>query len=173
MGLKLLGAALMILAGTAAGFQTGEQLKKRVEHMKKLKRLILFLRQEILYRNCTFEEAFLEIAQKMPMPYSEALQTLSESLKKPGETSLFDAWQTNWKKSLESTALKGEDIEKFCQLGIQLGYPDAKMQESAFRLYLEQLEWEINGLLTELPGKRKVCRCLGVTAGLLVTIILF
>ena len=78
-----------------------------------------------------------------------------------------------WKEGLKGTELRESDIEKFCQLGVQLGYPDTNMQESALNLFLEQLEWETEGLLRELPGKRKVCRCLGACAGLLLTIILF
>lgn len=173
MGLKLFGGALVILAGIMVGYQAGEGLKKRIDQLKRMKRLVMLLRQEVLYRNADFQEAFLETARKMPMPYSGILREISEALERPGESSLSELWQQGFSEGLKGTELKEADIEAFCQLGVHLGYPDAKMQEGAFRLFLEQLEWETEGLLKELPGKRKLCRCLGASAGFLLTIILF
>ena len=68
--------------------------------------------------------------------------------------------------------LEKEDKDKLVSLGGQLGYLDAQMQERTLLLYLEQLEYSISGLRSEIREKCRMSTALGVMGSLFLVIVM-
>ena len=75
-------------------------------------------------------------------------------------------------EKLKCTGLNNQEKEAFIQLGDVLGLNECETQINALSAYEKELNMSIEELTGQLPSRTKVYRSLGITVGVIITIII-
>lgn len=171
--IRIIGAVLVLGATSGLGFSMAMNLKKRMELLQHIKKMLFLLRGEIRYARAPLFEAFGNMSKVLEEPYSSFCRLLSDKL-----TSLDGSlFQTIWKdlvnQTFDSTELTKEDKEQLLHLGDQMGYLDEEQQLGNIDLYLGQLELQLEDARNNLGQKTKLYHCLGVMGGIFLIILIY
>ncbi len=172
IGIKLIGAILIITSSTLLGFYKSNGLKTRIEDLNILKKLIIMLKGEIRYARTPLPEALNHIGRKQTGTYKDFLLNLSKSMEDLEGIPFNELWIKNIDTYLIKTNLNNNDKEELKQLGNNLGYLDAQMQINTMDLYLSSLEIHIKELEIGYKEKSRLFNLLGIMGGVFVTIII-
>ncbi|MFE4350221.1 stage III sporulation protein SpoIIIAB [Peribacillus butanolivorans] len=168
---KLIGAAIIILATTWAGFEAAKKLSMRPRQLRQLKVAMQSLEAEIMYGHTPLKEAAQKLSKQMPKPLSLFFDTFANRLES-GETTVKDAWVESLKKIWQSLALKQGEFEILSQFGETLGKSDKYHQQKQIMLTMAHLEREESDALDRQGKYEKMMKSLGFLTGLLLIILL-
>lgn len=169
--LRIGALCILVCASAGLGYLMGQRLSKRLEQLKVLKRMMLFLQGEISCARSPLPEAFWNVAGRLPEPFREFLREVSEDLcRYEGET-LGEVFAENADCHLKDTSLTREDLERLKELGENLGYLDKAMQLAHLETYGRELDMAIEELTEGLPVRKKLFRSLGIMGGLFLAIL--
>lgn len=165
---------IMVLAGAGGlGAYYTQQLKKRLDTLYEIKKMILMLKSEIAFSHAPLAEAFERIGNKSNSAagkfFSEIAVKLSEQ---PGEP-FYEIWKRHIKETHWDSCFLEKDKQELTMFGEHLGYLDLQMQERTISLYLEQLDLTINYLREHQEEKSRLYLSMGVMGGLFLAIIIF
>lgn len=169
---RIVGGALVILACAGIGYYMSTKLALQLKALQILKKLVIMLKGEILYMNAPLEEAFLSVAERLPLPFSRFLLAVSEDLGERSSRPFYEVWCEDADQHLKESNLSAHNLKELKEMGENLGYLDRQMQEKTLNLYLQQLEEEMEIQKSEFPQKSKIYRTLGVMGGIFITIVL-
>lgn len=169
---KLLGSILVVIAGGGIGFYVAHLFKYRLQELMELQRIIVLLQSEIRYNVTPLPEAFLNISRKTSMPFSIIFRNMGEELMELNGQSFLQIWKGGVGNIAEKTTLSLSDLRNLDTLGKSLGYLDKETQLNAIELYLEQMDFAINNLQSNLNKKMNLSRYLGFVGGMILVIIL-
>ncbi len=172
MIVKAIGIFLVLFSTTSIGFFLSGRMKERIEELETIRRLLLMLRGEIKYSHSTLAEAFQTIGRRLKEPYGAMLLKTASVMEQLKGQTLAQIWEESIREALRESALYGEDKEKLIQMGNQLGYLDTEMQLSTIELYLEQIEEEIKNAWESFKRNGKLCRTMGIIAGIFLVILM-
>lgn len=170
--LKLFGAFLVIGASTGLGFSMSYDLRKRIDDLKYLRKIILMLRGEVKYMKSPLGEAFLNIGGRIKEPFKSFLESLAAELDDLGGKTFLEIWSTRIKNDLKELKINKQDLFQLEKIGENLGYLDGEMQLATIDLYVEQLEEEIKIAQESIGSKSRIYNCLGVMGGIFVAILM-
>nr|WP_295975583.1 stage III sporulation protein SpoIIIAB [uncultured Bacillus sp.] len=168
---KIIGAVLIIIATTWAGFETSRQLSERPRQLRVLRSALQSLETEIMYGHTPLHEASRRIAMQIPNPLSSFFAKFAEKLVKT-ETTVKDAWQEVLKDVWGMTALKNSEYEIMKQFGETLGRHDRLSQQKQIRLASTHLEREEVEAREIQARYEKMVKSVGFLAGMLLIILL-
>lgn len=171
--LKLFGAALTIFCCTAAGFGVCAGMRKRIRVLLELRRMAVMLSAEFTYANATMEEAFCRIGERVQEPVGTFLRHVREKMESGENGLLSDIFSSQIEEDFRGSGLKKADLENLGTLGAQLGYLDVEMQKKNLEFYLEQVNDAWAQAQREYREKEKLFRCLGISAGVFLVILLY
>ena len=163
---------VLVLASAGLGFLMSQRLSRRLEQLKVLKRMTLFLHGEISCARSPLPDAFWNVAGKLPEPFREFLREVSEDLGRYEGETLGEVFAENVDCHLKDTSLTGEDRERLKELGESLGYLDKAMQLAHLEAYGKELDMAVGELTEGLPVRKKLFRSLGIMGGLFLAILL-
>lgn len=177
--MRYIGILLMSGAAVMAGFHTADRWKKRLELLILLRQMIYHLKNQIMYSNASLSEALSEVGRRFSEDrmdeFSEAgkffLRT-AERLEEEAGSSFRKVWREESERIPESVPLDKNDRKHLQEIGDHLGYADRTMQERTLLFYLERTDDTIEELKRETKDQTKLCRCLGLAAGLFIMVIL-
>ncbi|MDQ0224945.1 stage III sporulation protein SpoIIIAB [Metabacillus niabensis] len=169
--MKLIGAFLIIITTTWAGFEAAKHLSQRTRQLRQLKVAFQSLEAEIMYGHTSLIVASQNISKQMPKPLSTFFEQFSKKLLK-GRTNVKDAWEESLKDVWRSTALKQGEYEVLKQFGETLGKHDRISQQKHIKLALTHLEREEMDAVDRQNRYEKMVKSLGVLSGLLLVILL-
>ncbi len=172
MGIKMAGAVCVLISCSAMGFLQSAQIRARYRELLELKKILYQLEGYIRFSSCTLEEAFESVAGRCEAPYDGFFSGLAEEMGEKSGVTLAELWQKAMEDKLSSSRLAGEERELLERMGRDLGRLDRETQLKALSLSGGQLEEARQRLLQELPGKMKLYNCLGILAGVFLTILL-
>lgn len=170
--MKAAGILIIILSFTGMGFSMSMDLRKRIDQMKDLKKMVTMLKGEIKYAKAPLPEAFYSMGQRLEEPFTTFLVGTARELDSYNGLPFKEVWNSHVDSDLNKSSLLPKDKEQLKSLGENMGYLDNEMQQNTIELYLEQLESEIDLARQEVAAKSKVYQCLGIMSGLFVAIIL-
>lgn len=170
--LKIIGMILIIGASTGFGFSMSYDLRKRIDELKYIRKIMLMLRGEVKYIKSPIPEAFLNISVRVKEPYKLFLDNTSKELIELEGKTFYDIWRNRIKVDLKDLKLKKEDLFHLEKIGENLGYLDGEMQLGTIDLYVEQLADEIKSLEGTISSKSRIYNCLGVMGGIFMAILL-
>ena len=170
--LKLVGSFMILTSASLIGYLYGENLKKRVIHLKELEGAIYHLKNEISYGHVLLQDGFVTVAEKTKSPVNKIFYSVSHSLKKHECDSVYDGFIKAFEENKESLELTMEDIGIFLSLAKTLGEINLKGQEEMFELTIANLEKAIKDAEQSLEKNLKMYRYLGFTIGAMVVIVL-
>lgn len=177
--MKYIGILIMAASLIAAGFTAANGLKDRMELLFLFHRMILNMKGQILYSNDTLPQAMKKIGEDYAKDRTGIskeipdffLRIVSRLEKEPGN-SLPGIWKAETERISEKLPLAEADKNSLLALGENLGCADRETQERTFLFYLKQTEDAMEGLKRDMERKGRLYRCLGMSAGLLLMIVL-
>ncbi|MBQ9765291.1 MAG: stage III sporulation protein AB [Lachnospiraceae bacterium] len=172
-GIKACGIILIIVASSGIGFSISNIMKLRLLELAELKKLILMLRGEIKYIGTPLGEAFGVIGRRTKGIYSTLFQDTEKELEKLDGKNIADIWkeQMETAQMIKKSHLSDNDWKWLLNFAQNLGYLDKEMQLGTIELYMEQLESTLAEGNRSYGKNSKLCKCLGISAGLLLTIV--
>ena len=169
--IKLLGAVIIMIATTWAGFEAARKISARPRQLRQLKVALQSLEAEIMYTHTPLKEAAQKLQKQLPKPLNQLFVSFAKRLE-VGETTVKEAWEESLKAVWPSLALKKGEYEILSQFGEMLGKSDKYHQQKQILLTLAHLEREESEAI-DLQGKyEKMMKSLGFLSGLLLIILL-
>ncbi len=172
MALKVTGAVCIIIATTAIGFGQSFRLHLRYRELLELKKILCLFSGEIRFGGGTLEEAFETVAGRSSPPFRRFFLFLTEEMKKKEGERLMEIWNRAVEAGFKEAHLTAADQEILLRLGNELGCLDRETQLATIALAAEQVEDARQELHGELPKKMRLYNCLGILAGVFLTILL-
>jgi len=172
--IKMCGIILILASSAGIGFNLSNIMRLRLNELAELKKMILMLRGEIKYTGTPLGEAFGVIARRTKGVYSELFKNTGMELNALSGKTLPEIWKEQYASELmkNESHLSDKDFKWLLQFAEGLGYLDKEMQLGTIELYMEQLDEIIEAGTKDFAKNSKLCKALGICAGLFLTIIL-
>lgn len=170
--IRIFGGLFITGATTLLGITKANEVKEQYGQMQYLQRLIFMTKSEIQYARAYLGEIFDQIGRKAYEPYKSWLFDLSRKMEAREEGTFGDMWEKSIDKHLRQCGLPAKELERLKGLGAQLGFADMEVQIRLLDLYLEQLAQTMSEVREEMKVKVRLCHCLGVMSGILITVLL-
>jgi stage III sporulation protein AB len=171
--LKLVGAVMIVLAGTLAGFQRARQYADRPRHIRGLIAALQRLETEIMYGYTPLGEALRRIGVQSKGPLQWFFTTAAEEMGSPNNRSAQDAIEIAMEAHWNQTAMKAPEKEIIRQLSCTLGTSDRSNQTTHIALALQQLKQEETAARDDQGKYEKMSKSLGLLLGALIVILIF
>lgn len=171
--MKTAGIILILFSGTGLGFCKSMELDTRLKILETLVQLLLLLKGEIRCTGAALEDAFLDVAAKMPGGYRLFMEKTAKRLQKRPGIPFGSIFRECALKDLPLQKISAEERECFLSLGEKLGYLDREMQVAQLTLLEEELGHRIKTLKNALPKQQKTYRSMGILGGILLAILLW
>ena len=168
---KIIGAAIIILATTWAGFEAARKLSLRPRQLRELKVGMQSLEAEIMFGQTPLIEASEKLSRQLSGPLADFFGNFAVLLK-TGSATAKEAWDESLRNVWPSLALKQGEFEILSQFGETIGKSDRHHQQKQIMLTMAHLEREENDALDRQGKYEKMMKSLGFLAGLLVIILL-
>ncbi|MFF2482045.1 stage III sporulation protein SpoIIIAB [Paenibacillus sp. NPDC058071] len=170
--IKLIGAMLILFAGTMIGFQQAAKFAARPRQLRQISHALQRLETEIGYGNTPLPEALTRTAQVVPAPVAELFRQAAGEISRTNELSFREAWENAMHAGFGATALREGEQAVLLRLGSSLGISDREDQMKHLRLALLQLKAEEDNAKEEQGRYETMWRSLGVLIAVLVVILM-
>lgn len=172
MMVKILGAMLVILACSGAGYLTALEFVNRTKQIRQLQNALLYIETEIMYGYTPLNDLMKKISQRENGSISLFFLTVAEELETM-EKSFQHCWQTAIDKRWKYTSLKEKERQIMLQLGSILGMSDRENQQKHIRIALSHMQAEEKEAYEAQTKYEKMSRTLGVLTGILLVLLMF
>lgn len=174
LGIRLLGAVLLILSGTGLGRQIAARYGRRVAELEQLQGLLAMLASEIDYALTPLPEALARVGRLgEPGPARRLFERTAVALGDGSPESFREAWSRIRREEAGELALTGRDDEILEELGWALGASAREDQLRHLALAAERLK-AATTLAERLATKNApLTRSLGILGGILLALLLF
>jgi stage III sporulation protein AB len=169
--LDLIGALLVLFAGTALGFHISAQYADRPKQLRLLLHALQRLETEIAYGLTPLPEALGRIAAHLTEPLAGLFRTAAEQM--GGMQSTDEAWKAAVEQCWKHTAMKTPEKDVLIQLGQSLGGSDSGDQIKHLQLAMRMLRMEEENAAEDQRKYAKMWKSLGVLCGALVVILVY
>lgn len=168
--LHWLGAALLFLGSTAAGFALRQELRLRLRLLTAVIDSLNLLRSDIVGRLLPLPEALRHhLAASAPEPLSAQYTALADSIM-DGDRPFSESWAA----AFQALDMLAPDVRAaLLTLGEQLGKYDAQLQRTALDACIETLQAAAAQMQADTVRRGKLFCGLGATLGLLTAVALF
>ena len=163
---------LILLSGMGLGFSSVRRMRQRLSELKSMRRMALFLENEIACAHTVLPQALRKTGQKLEGGCAQFANRLYERLLS-GEDSMEEMFRKETFRYQREWGLLEKDCRLLCQLGNCLGQESRKMQTEQLQLFQRELDVEIESLEKTMPAKQKMYQSLGISGGLFLVILMF
>ncbi|MCM3633178.1 MULTISPECIES: stage III sporulation protein SpoIIIAB [Paenibacillus] len=170
--LKLFGAVLIILAGTAIGFVQAASYVNRSKQLRLLIYSLQRLETEINYGQTFLPTALIKSSEGMEQPLSKIFTETAQLLEDSKELSMQEAWQQTIENVWGHTALRQREKDVLLRMGTVLGMSDAEDQQKHLQLAQLQLKSEEEQAVMEQQRYANMWRSLGTLGAILIVILM-
>jgi len=171
--LKTAGIILILFSGAGLGLCKSMEVTARLKILEKLVQILLLLKGEIRCTGATLEDAFLDVAAKMPGIYRKFLEEMAAQLQRRPGITFTGIFRECALRNLPLQKISKEERECFLSLGEKLGYLDKEMQVAQLTLLEEELSTRMKTLKSEAPKMQKVYQSMGVLGGILLAVLMW
>ncbi|WP_419881332.1 stage III sporulation protein SpoIIIAB [Peribacillus sp. B-H-3] len=169
--LKIIGAVIILLATTWAGFEAARHFSQRTKQLRQIKMALQSLEAEIMYSHTPLSEASIRLSKQIGSPFSGFFEAFSKRLA-AGETTVKIAWDECLREAWKSLSLKQGEFEILSQFGGTLGRHDRVQQQKQIKLAMAHLDREERDAAEKQGKYEKMMKSLGFLTGLLLIIML-
>ncbi|GFN30536.1 stage III sporulation protein SpoIIIAB [Paenibacillus xylaniclasticus] len=172
MLVKLIGAALVLFAGTLIGFLQAARYADRPKQIRQLSGSLQRLETEIVYGRTPLPEALRNTAASAEQPISRLLQAAADELGLGDGRTFRECWESAMRAGWPATAMREPELKVALRLGSTLGISDKDDQLKHLRLAAVQLKAEEDAAKDEQSKYEKMSRSLGLLLAALVVILM-
>ncbi|MWC28357.1 stage III sporulation protein SpoIIIAB [Paenibacillus sp. MMS18-CY102] len=172
MLVKLIGAALILFAGTLIGFLQAARFADRPKQIRQLASALQRLETEIVYGRTPLPEALMRISANVEQPSARLMEAVIAQLQQGDGKTFNECWESAIRSQWPSTAMRAAEMAVVIRLGSMLGISDKDDQLKHLRLAAVQLKAEEDAARDEQAKYEKMSRSLGVLLAILVVILM-
>ncbi|MFS0722766.1 stage III sporulation protein SpoIIIAB [Paenibacillus sp. 1P07SE] len=169
---KLLGAILILFAGTMIGFQQAARFAERPRQLRQMANALQRLETEIGYGYTPLGEALRRAGTALAEPAGGLLISTADRLTAGEDVTFHECWEAALQAHWPATAMKRSELDIMLQLGTLLGISDREDQIKHLRLALLQLQSEEDAAREDQVRYEKMCKSLGILAAALIVILM-
>lgn len=170
--IKLLGAVLILVAGTLIGFQQAAKFAERPRQLRQLAHALQRLETEIGYGHTPLPEALDRTAAATASPIAALFRSAAEELKGEEGLSFQECWERSVQACWIETSMKTSEKAIMLRLGSTLGISDKEDQMKHLRLALLQLRSEEDAARDDQGRYEKMWKSLGALLAVLIIILM-
>lgn len=170
--IKLLGAVLILIAGTMIGFQQAAKFADRPRQLRQLAHALQRLETEIGYGHTPLPEALARTADASPPDMAELFRDAADGVLNDEGISFRESWERAVNRNWPSTSMGKPEQAVMIRLGSSLGISDKEDQMKHLRLALLQLKSEEDTAKEDQGRYEKMWKSLGVLIAVLVVILM-
>ncbi|MDD6213267.1 MAG: stage III sporulation protein AB [Clostridiales bacterium] len=171
MLLKGTGTILVLSGCMGMGWLSCQRLMDRERQMDDIQSLIRRIQGEIRVTESPLGHIFFRLSRQTDEPYTSILKTLAERMERQEGTRFREMWEQVWKEGFQREICR-DDWESLLELGKELGYLDVHMQIQVLDDFLQDWERRTEKCRRDRMDKQKVYRCLGVSSGIFLVLLL-
>lgn len=171
--MKLLGAAVLVAAGGAAGMLVAREYSRRPGELKSILASIQMLETEIVYGATPLAEALERAAAGSDRGVDVFFQRTARELQSMRGSTAGEAWQRSLEWFYTVNSLNRQETAILANLGRALGISDREDQAKHLRLACEQLKREIARAEEEAARNSRMWNYLGFCGAMAAAIILY
>jgi stage III sporulation protein AB len=171
--MKIIGALLVMVAGTGAGWIYSLLLKKRVEILSSLIQCFQWLETEVGYATVPLAEAFGRISGRVEAETGLLFSGFTAELNSEQGLTADEAWQQSLAKCQDRLALQREDWALLEDFGRTLGSTDREHQLNAIRQTLEKLKLQAAAAVANREKNERLYRYLGMAGSALIVLLFY
>ncbi|MCR2803120.1 stage III sporulation protein SpoIIIAB [Paenibacillus soyae] len=170
--MKLLGALLILIAGTLIGFQQAARFADRPKQIRQLSHSLQRLETEIGYGHTPLPEALLRTAEASSEPVASLFGGTAERLSMADGLTFQQCWEQSIKRGWNETSMKASEQGVLLRLGSTLGISDKEDQMKHLRMALLQLQAEEDAAKDDQRRYEKMWKSLGALLAVLIIILM-
>ena len=172
MGIKIVGAVMIISAPTMIGMILGDRARDCIKSLESLKRLLVIMRGELVYQAPPIKELLEYVIEYSDGKWCEYFGVLAELINQNEDNDIERLWEVAGKKTGLSQHMYYEDYRRLLRFGKDIGNCDVDSLLKRTDLYIENVDIRINELGREVKDRVKLCRVLGIAFGAFITILI-
>ena len=169
---RIAGALLIISTTSLLGVQAANRLKEAYQQMQYMQKILWQMKSRISYTRADLGDIFRQVSRELREPYRSWLHGIAQEMEKNSGKLISQIWREQTEKSLESSGLPKQEIQRIKQVGDCMGSADIELQIKNLELYISELEQSMNEMRPVIQGKVRVYHWLGVTGGVFISVIL-
>lgn len=170
--MKVVGGTLTVAASALLGMYAARELEASYQEMEYLYCLIERLQGEMRYSRDVLSRIFLKLSMESKEPYCIWLDQMSCRMEARKGGSISQIWRESVRDYLGGSYLPKQEKDRLTEVGSYLGEADIQMQMNQLENYQEQLQITMQEMRRGMNDKKKLCRCMGVTGGIIIAILL-
>lgn len=165
---KVIGSAFVVAATSKIGYDKANDFEKRVRDLKEFQSALWLLKSEIDFNMPLLKDALLVCSKLVHKNVGDVFAKASENLNNGLDTI------SAWCDAVDNTKLYlyKEDILVVKEFANSLGVSDIKLQIENIENTVTKLKAKEENAVDNLKKYSKMCKTLGVTAGLLIVTLL-
>jgi len=167
---KLTGCIMLIISCSSLGFIKSYSYRQRTCELEDILEIIKILSLEITYRKEPLIKAIKKCALLKKCWFAEVLKSCAGKLEK--HESIIKAWNTSIDDAKSTSPLCDKDAEILKDLILGLGRSDTEGQEKIFGPAVKRLEMNLIEAKEAEKVQGRMYRSLGVSAGIVIAVIL-
>ena len=172
MPVRLSLVLLCIICAGGLGFLKGQRLRKRIQMLERLVRLLHHMERELEFGREPLPGIFRKLSEKNSGQLKQFLQNIAGEM--TGEhDNMSEVFSRNIRRCLEGGDLSGEDLDRLYAFGSELGYPDRQLQIHTVEAYRQEMSTLLEELKKQYPQSCRLFRTLGTAAGILLAVLLW
>jgi stage III sporulation protein AB len=170
--IKLLGAVLILFAGTMIGFQQAARFAERPRQLRQLAHALQRLETEIGYGHTPLPEALERTALSSPEPLAGLFRKAATGIWETEGLTFRESWERAVKSQWPETSLRMNEQAVLIRLGSTLGISDKEDQMKHIRLTLVQLKADEDAARDDQGRYEKMWKSLGILIAVLIVILM-
>lgn len=170
--MKLIGAALLTLGTTGLGFFYKRTGYERIRELEQMIWFFYYLESEISYHKAELARICRRGGERQKGAVGEMLSSVARRMEGDEGAVFGRIWREEGAALMGKSRMKKEDIEILLEFA-EGEFADSRMQLMQAQLCRDKLEEKRKSLSADAASKSRVCVCMGVMTGLVISIILF
>ena len=168
---KIVGGILVFSGGCGCGIWMAGRKKKRINILRELEQVLIFLYGEIEYAGADIVEIFQRLAEKTDY-FQSFFREMGMETGGDQEETLYRLWDRKAEQSPAARWMDKEDLILWKETGKHLGTLDRQTQLQTLQVLQKRLGRQLAEAEMQYDSQARVCRLVGITGGIFTVILL-
>lgn len=164
---KLIGAVLVLIACSAAGYRLSIREKLRLDELLYFKDAVTKIISELEHNRATFCDA---LSSSVNIEDNEIFAAIYNAVK--NNNGIKTAWKYAFEENADNSYMTGEDMDRLSVLGEGFSRGDIELQKKYVSNAVDYINSQEGIISQKLERDKKVYRSVSITVGLFIVLLL-